>query len=78
MPGAIAQFVAPKGSIAVDGVSLTVGEVTEDSFSVYIIPYTRQETVFRNYTAGTRVNLETDCIARYLKQLAAPYIERSP
>lgn len=72
----IAAFVAPKGSIAIDGVSLTVGEVTGNTFSVYIIPYTMQETTFKNYRNGTPVNIETDCVARYISKLAAPYFER--
>lgn len=74
LPKNIRCYVAPKGSIAVDGVSLTVGETTEQSFSVYIIPFTMQETTFSQYVAGTRVNIETDCIARYLQRLAEPYL----
>jgi riboflavin synthase len=72
----IAAFIVPKGSVSIDGVSLTVGEVAENNFSVYIIPYTMQETTFQNYKNGTLVNIETDCVARYISKLAAPYFER--
>lgn len=74
LPGEVKPYVANKGSISVDGVSLTVCEVTEDTFSVYIIPHTLAATTFHEYCAGTAVNLESDCIARYLKALAEPYL----
>ena len=67
--GAPSEFfvhVAPKGSVAVDGVSLTVGEVGASTFSVYVIPATRSATMCAGYTAGSKVNLESDCIARYV------------
>ena len=63
------KFVVPKGSIAVDGVSLTVNEVYDDSFKLTIIPLTFKETLFNSYKIGTRVNIETDMIARYLYRL---------
>jgi riboflavin synthase len=70
LPAALARFVVGKGSIAVDGVSLTVNEVGGDSFGVAIIPHTRERTIFAGYEAGTRVNLEVDLIARYLDGIA--------
>lgn len=76
LPEAGKEFIAPKGSISIDGVSLTVGEVSENAFGVYIIPYTLSETIFGDYKVGDKVNLETDCIARYLKQLVEPYLKR--
>ncbi len=60
------RFVIPKGSIAVDGVSLTVNEVFEDSFRLTIIPHTVENTLFQKYKVGTRVNIETDMFARYI------------
>lgn len=63
------KFVVPKGSIAVDGVSLTVNEVYEDSFKLTIIPLTLKDTLFGSYKIGARVNIETDMIARYLYHL---------
>lgn len=74
LPPAVAPYVAPKGSICIDGVSLTVGEVSSESFAVYIIPHTMKMTTFDKYRQGTKVNLESDCIARYLEQLARPYL----
>ena len=60
------KFVIPKGSIAIDGVSLTVNEVYESSFKLTIIPITINHTIIKNYRVGTRVNVETDMFARYL------------
>ena len=69
VPETLTRFIARKGSIAIDGVSLTVNDVNEDIFSVNIIPHTLEETIFSEYQAGTRVNIEVDLIARYLEQL---------
>lgn len=71
LPEEIAAFVAPKGSIAVDGVSLTVVEVSGDAFSVSLIRHTLSATTFSILTTGTSVNLEADLIARYLGSLLA-------
>ncbi len=60
------KFTAPKGSIAVDGVSLTINDVYEESFRLTIIPITLKETLFGSYKVGRRVNIETDLFARYL------------
>jgi len=68
-PAELARFVASKGSIAVDGVSLTVNEVDGAAFSVNIIPVTQQETNFGSLAPGDRVNLEIDLLARYLARL---------
>jgi len=64
------RYVATKGSIAVDGVSLTVNAVDASGFDVNIVPHTRQVTVISTYRAGTAVNIEVDVIARYLERLA--------
>jgi riboflavin synthase len=69
LPPELARYVAEKGSIAVDGVSLTVTEAGATSFSVALIPHTLQNTVAQNYRRGTRVNLEVDVLARYLERL---------
>ena len=68
-PAQIARYVARKGSIAVDGVSLTVNAVEGTRFEVNIIPHTRAVTTFANLAAGTRVNLEVDLLARYLERM---------
>lgn len=68
-PQEIARFIASKGSIAVDGVSLTVNEVDGRRFGVNIIPHTWIETTFRRLAAGSRVNLEIDLLARYVARL---------
>ncbi|MEM7081276.1 MAG: riboflavin synthase [Pseudomonadota bacterium] len=69
LPKALARFVAPKGSITVDGVSLTVNDVTASDFGVNIIPHTFTRTLFQHYRVGTLVNLEVDLVARYTARL---------
>jgi len=68
-PGKLMAFIAPKGAICVDGVSLTVNTVAADRFRVNIIPHTLANTIFADYRAGTTVNLEADMVARYLQRL---------
>lgn len=68
-PDGLARYIAPKGSIAVDGVSLTVNEIIGAEFGLVIIPATLDRTIIADYAAGTRVNLEVDQIARYLARL---------
>lgn len=65
LPAEVAPFVVPKGSIAIDGVSLTVGEVSKTSFAVYLIPHSLQATTFQDQQVGEIVNLESDAAARY-------------
>jgi len=69
-PHDLSRFIATKGSITVDGVSLTVNAVAGDRFEVAIIPHTMERTVIAGYAVGTRVNLEVDLIARYAARLA--------
>jgi riboflavin synthase len=69
-PQYIAHIV-PKGSITVDGISLTVNEVHERSFRLTIIPHTLENTLMRNYEIGTKINLETDLFARYIDHILA-------
>jgi riboflavin synthase len=66
---ALARFIAPKGSVALDGVSLTVNEVAGDTFSVLIIPHTLKVTTLGQLAAGEDVNLEIDLMARYAARL---------
>lgn len=70
-PGALARYLARKGSVCIDGVSLTVNEVDGAEFSVNIVPHTLEHTGFGDYRPGTRVNLEVDIVARYLERLLA-------
>jgi riboflavin synthase len=69
VPGELARYVAARGSVAVDGVSLTVAEAHDDGFTVALIPTTLAETVAGSYAPGRRVNLEVDVVARYLERL---------
>ena len=68
-PDPLARYIAHKGSICVDGTSLTVNAVRGAEFDLNIIPQTMEETIFSDYTVGSRVNLEVDVIARYLERL---------
>ncbi|HSC46938.1 MAG TPA: riboflavin synthase [Gammaproteobacteria bacterium] len=69
VPRELARYVAHKGSICVDGVSLTVNGVRDTVFDVNIIPHTLEHTTFGQYRPGSRVNLEVDLVARYLERL---------
>ncbi len=71
VPPALAKFVAPKGSIAVQGVSLTVNEVDGRRFAVNLIPHTLAVTTLSALAPGARVNVEVDLVARYVARLAA-------
>lgn len=70
LPAELARFVAVKGSIAVDGVSLTVNAADADTFAVNIIPHTASVTRFATLRPGEHVNIETDMLARYVARLA--------
>ena len=69
VPANIKKYVAHKGSVCVDGVSLTVNAVTDDLFDVNIIPHTLSHTICGSYQPGSRVNLEVDVVARYVERL---------
>jgi riboflavin synthase len=69
VPGALSRYIAAKGSVAVDGVSLTVNAVTGAEFEVNVIPHTQSVTVIGGYAPGTAVNIEVDMLARYLDRL---------
>ena len=68
-PATIAKYIAAKGSVCVDGTSLTVNEVNNNEFTINIIPHTQVETTIGDYARGQSVNLEVDLIARYLERL---------
>ena len=68
-PRELARYIAHKGSITVDGTSLTVNAVDGDTFELNIVPHTLQETIMSGYQAGRKVNLEVDLVARYLERL---------
>ena len=71
VPPALRRFVARKGSVCVDGVSLTVNRVEGDVFEAYLIPHTQEVTTLGRLVGGARVNLEVDLIARYVERLLA-------
>ncbi len=69
VPGALARYIAMKGSVAINGVSLTVNEVEGDQFGVNVIPHTQQATNFAGLAVGDPVNIEIDTVARYVARL---------
>ncbi len=71
VPEALARYIARKGSVTVDGVSLTVNGVQGSRFDVNLVPHTLQVTILGDYQAGHRVNLEVDIIARYVERLTS-------
>ena len=71
-PRELARFIAPKGSITVNGVSLTVNEVRDDAFTINLIPHTLDVTTLKHLKPGARVNLEADMLARYVDRLLHP------
>ena len=68
-PDELKHYIAMKGSICIDGTSLTVNKITDTDFEINIVPHTQQQTIIKNYKPGTKVNLEVDLIARYLERL---------
>jgi riboflavin synthase len=68
-PDELKHYIAMKGSICIDGISLTVNKITNTDFEINIVPHTQQQTIIKNYKPGTKVNLEVDLIARYLERL---------
>ncbi len=69
VPAELVKYVVGTGSIAIDGVSMTVAQITEDVLTLGVIPHTWEVTVFSDYLAGTRVNLEVDLIGKYIEKL---------
>ncbi len=66
VPQHLAQYLAPKGSVCVDGISLTIGEVSKNLFKIYLIPHTLKVTTLGEKRAGDHVNIETDLLAKYI------------
>jgi riboflavin synthase len=77
LPARLARYVVEKGSIAVDGVSLTVVEAGDEHFSVALIPTTLAVTTLGDREAGDLVNLEVDVLAKYVERLATPHLDRT-
>jgi riboflavin synthase len=77
LPARLARYLVEKGSITVDGVSLTVVDVTDEDFSVSLIPETLRATTLGQRTPGDRVNLEVDVVAKYVERLALPHLARN-
>ena len=73
LPVEFAHYVVYKGSIAIDGISLTVAEILPESFAVWIIPHTRRSTNLHGAQPGDRVNIEFDILAKYLERMVARY-----
>ncbi len=71
IPAEFARYVARKGSVCVDGVSLTINEVSGNAFDLNIIPHTAETTIIGDYAVGTAVNIEVDMLARYVERLLA-------
>ena len=77
-PHALSRYVAVKGSIAIDGVSLTINTVEQDTFSMNLIPHTIEHTTLKHLGIGSRVNLEVDLIARYVERMTQWGAEGEP
>jgi riboflavin synthase len=73
VPAELARYIARKGSVTLDGVSLTVNEVEGTTFGVNLIPHTQKVTTLGQLQPGARLNLEVDQMARYIERLALPY-----
>src|SRR5262245_22116936 len=76
LPRAFGHYVALKGSIAVNGISLTVAEVLQKSFAVWVIPYTRTHTNLERVQAGDLMNLEFDILAKYIERMLSRYVPK--
>ena len=72
VPAPLARYIAPKGSVTIDGVSLTVNEVTGAQFGINAIPHTLEQTTLKGLSVGDSVNLEIDLLARYVARLLDP------
>ena len=77
-PHALSRYIAVKGSISIDGVSLTVNHIEQDTFSMNLIPHTLENTTLKNLGIGSRVNLEVDLIARYVERMSQWGTEGEP
>ena len=78
MPSELCKYVAEKGSITVDGISLTVNDIRKDAFKLTIVPHTSEETTIDHFQVGRRVNLEVDVLARYMERLLQAQTSSEP
>ncbi|WP_273991994.1 riboflavin synthase [Vibrio parahaemolyticus] len=78
MPAEISKYVAEKGSITVDGISLTVNDLRKNAFKLTIVPHTCEETTIDQFQVGRKVNLEVDVLARYMERLLQGQQEELP
>lgn len=78
MPAELSKYVAEKGSMTVDGISLTVNDLRKNAFKLTIVPHTTQETTIDHFQVGRKVNLEVDVLARYLERLLHGGHEEQP
>ncbi|ENN6810969.1 riboflavin synthase [Vibrio fluvialis] len=78
MPAELSKYVAEKGSITVDGISLTVNDLRKNAFKLTIVPHTTQETTIDHFQVGRKVNLEVDVLARYLERLLNGGLDEQP
>lgn len=78
MPAELSKYVAEKGSMTVDGISLTVNDLRKNAFKLTIVPHTTQETTIDHFQVGRKVNLEVDVLARYLERLLHGGREEQP
>jgi riboflavin synthase len=78
MPSEITKYVAQKGSITVDGISLTVNDLRKDEFKLTIVPHTSEETTIDQFQVGRKVNLEVDVMARYMERLLQAQTHSEP
>ncbi|MDN2480483.1 riboflavin synthase [Vibrio agarivorans] len=78
MPEDIEKYVAEKGSITVDGISLTVNDIRDNTFKLTIIPHTSDETTIEDFQVGRKVNLEVDVLARYMERLMNKQAAQEP
>ena len=76
-PHTISKYIAKKGSICINGVSLTVNSIEQDIFTMNIIPHTLQNTTFNQFTVGSQVNCEIDQIARYVERMTEWVLEKN-
>ena len=74
LPGEFAHYVAPKGSIALNGISLTVAEILPNSFVTWIVPYTKKHTNLDRAKPGDPMNVEFDILAKYLERMLSPFV----
>ncbi len=73
LPAGFSRYLVKKGSVAIDGISLTVNEVTGEGFTVTVIPHSFAKTTLANLTPGVAVNIETDILGKYIERLAQPW-----